>query len=158
MDRPRQSYFGQGPRMIRPAVIVAVIGGLAAWFEPDIFLLSPRLLQPLRGLLGWMFILAGTGLFVWGMARMIPAVKSGTFDTGGPFAIVRNPMYSAWIVFLFPGIALTSGAWLILGASPTAWIFFRKWVLVEEQALLDRFGQPYAQYRKKVPALFPFPQ
>ena len=156
METRRDSYFGQGLKMFRPAVLLAVAGVLASWQFPDLCLLDPRLLQPLRALIGWMFVIVGTVLYFWGLFRMVPAVKSGKLDTGGPFAIVRHPMYTGWILFLFPGIAMVSGVWLIFGSAIVTWVLFRKWVGVEEQSMLDRFGREYSEYARKVPALFPF--
>lgn len=158
MQTKRQSYFGLGPRIFRPAMVLAFAGGAAAWLEPDIFRMGPLFLQPLRLILGWMFVLAGAAFCLWGVLRMFPAVQGGKLDTGGPFALVRHPIYSGWIVFLFPGIALVTGAWLVSAASVLAWLAFRKWVPIEEQALLDRFGQPYREYMDRTPALFPFPK
>lgn len=156
MRTDRQSYFGLGPKIFRPAAILAVAGGLAGRFAPEVFSMGATFMQPLRALLGWMLVLYGAGFCLWGVVRMTRAVNSGGLDTGGPFAMVRHPIYSAWIVFLFPGIALVSGAWLILGSSLLAWAAFRKWAPAEEEALLELFGPPYAEYKRRTPALVPF--
>lgn len=157
MESRRQTFFGQGPRMIRPALAAALAGGAAAWLWPSVFLLPAGFLQPLRALIGWMLVLGAVGFYYWGLKRLLRAMREETLDTGGPFAMVRHPMYSAWLVFLFPGLALLTGAWAVLAASVAGWLAFRRWAPVEEAALLDRFGPAYARYREKVPALFPFP-
>lgn len=108
-------------------------------------------------LVGWGLVVLGAALYFWGLRHMVRAVKSGQLTTSGPFALVRHPMYSAWIVLLFPGITLASGGWLIVGSAVIAWLFFRRWVQAEEQGLLDLFGQPYEEYMARVPALIPFP-
>lgn len=158
MQQEKPSYFGLGPKMIRPAVLVALVGGVAAWLEPEVFAFPTGFLQPLRGLLGGMCIFAGLWLWLWALKRMVPAVRSGQLDTEGPFALVRHPMYSAWIVFLFPGLALLTGAWMLLLSAVVAWIGFNKWVDAEEQILIDRFGPAYEHYRQKVRSLFPIPK
>lgn len=158
MESRHGSYFGQGPKMVRPAILVALLGGIAAWLEPDVFRLAPGFMQPLRMLLGWMLTIGGVVFYFWGLFKMVPAVKSGRLETGGPFAMVRHPMYSAVLVFLFPGIALLTGAWFILVASIVGWLAFRKWAPVEEQSMLESFGQEYADYKAKTRALFPFPE
>ena len=158
MHTDRQSYFGLGPKIFRPAALLAVAGGLASRLEPEVFSMGVAFMQPLRSLLGWMFVLCGVVLCLWGASRMLRAVNAGELDTGGPFALVRHPIYSAWIVFLFPGIAMVSGAWLILGSAVLAWAAFRKWAPAEEEALLELFGQPYREYVDRTPALFPFPK
>lgn len=154
----KRSYFGLGPKIFRPATILAVAGGAASRFVPDVFLMEPGFLEPLRSLLGWMLVLCGVVLCAWGVFRMLPAVSTGELDTGGPFALVRHPIYAGWIVFLFPGIAMVSGAWLIFGSSVLAWIAFRKWAPAEEESLLKQFGPSYAEYKDRTPALFPFSQ
>lgn len=142
--------------MIRPALLVGVLGVVGAWLEPEVFRFSSFFLQPLRDVAGWVFIAAGVGLYLWSSMRMVSAVRGGRLDTGGPYAVVRHPMYSAWIVFLLPGVTLVSGAWLVFGSSLVAWVFFEKWAPAEEQAMAERFGREYEDYKAVTPSLLPF--
>ncbi|WP_316896864.1 isoprenylcysteine carboxylmethyltransferase family protein [Pseudodesulfovibrio indicus] len=158
MGSQREKFFGQGPKMIRPAMLAAALGGAAAWAWPSVFLFPAGFLQPLRALIGWMLVLAALGLYFWGMVRLLRAMKEDRLDTDGPFALVRHPMYSAWLVFLFPGLALVTGAWAIVAASVAGWFAFRRWAPVEERSMLDRFGSAYERYREQVPALIPIPR
>jgi protein-S-isoprenylcysteine O-methyltransferase Ste14 len=75
--------------------------------------------------------------------------------TGGPFAIVRNPLYVGNL-FLASGIAIYSGhLWFVM--LTLAAFAFQYYCIVkyEESLLLERFGDVYARYMEKVPAWFP---
>jgi protein-S-isoprenylcysteine O-methyltransferase Ste14 len=80
--------------------------------------------------------------------------ETGELVTHGPFAYVRNPIYSAGII-MGMGWALWfesigTAVWVIV-------LFFILWrkVLLEEENLLSKFGQEYADYRARVPRFFP---
>ncbi len=78
--------------------------------------------------------------------------------SSGPFVHVRNPLYIGNL-FLFSGMVLTAGApnvWVMLGIT---WIFFlTQYALIislEEETLVNLFGDDYSTYQKNVPRLFP---
>ena len=76
--------------------------------------------------------------------------------TYGPFAYVRHPLYSTLMITLPPLFII----WL------EDLLFFIPWILIilvshfvvsiEEQGLIDDFGEDYERYRKCVPALLPY--
>jgi protein-S-isoprenylcysteine O-methyltransferase Ste14 len=73
--------------------------------------------------------------------------------TSGPFAIVRNPMYSGFIVAAI-GALLIYSTWMTLifaCLSPLTSLRARR----EEVALSAEFGEQWTQYCKRVPAFFP---
>jgi len=152
MEEKKQSYFGQGPKIFRPAFLWAIAAALGAWLWPEVL----RISNPAGALSGWILIVLGGALYCWGLKHMVKAVKSGQLDTSGPFSLVRHPMYSAILVFVFPGIALASGAWLIVGSSVVGWLAFRRWAQTEELKLVEIFGQAYQEYRQTTPMLIPF--
>lgn len=75
--------------------------------------------------------------------------------TSGPYAYTRNPMVLALILILLAVVfAMGSVSGLVMlpiWTVITAW-YIRKF---EEAELEQRFGEPYAEYRKSVPELFP---
>jgi protein-S-isoprenylcysteine O-methyltransferase Ste14 len=70
----------------------------------------------------------------------------------GPYRYLRHPLMACLLVFLWtqPTMSFTS---LLLSGGLTAIIFVG--ILLEERDLLERFGQAYADYRARVPALIP---
>lgn len=149
------AYFGQGPKIIRPAIGWIILSVICAWLWPDVFRLQGGR-AILMAYAGWILIIAGLTFYWWGLKHMMKAVQTGKLDTSGPFEMVRHPMYSAWIIMILPGIAMASGVWPIFITSFIAWLFFRKWAVVEEEKLIEQFGQPYEEYRQRVGPLIPF--
>jgi protein-S-isoprenylcysteine O-methyltransferase Ste14 len=78
--------------------------------------------------------------------------------TSGIFAFVRHPIYSAWIVFLLPALALFTASWPFLLMPVVAYTVFKRLVHREDEYLLDRFGQSYRDYRARVSEILPIPR
>jgi protein-S-isoprenylcysteine O-methyltransferase Ste14 len=74
---------------------------------------------------------------------------------GGPYALVRNPMYLG-ILLIGLGIVLALFNWWVVAIFLL--IFATRYVSLifkEEKRLLARFSKEYADYRGKVPCIFP---
>jgi len=73
----------------------------------------------------------------------------------GPYALVRHPIYTGWLLGLI-GSALAYGQWGgLLGCALMFAAYWRK-ILIEERYLMDQFGIEYDLYRQKVKALIPY--
>jgi protein-S-isoprenylcysteine O-methyltransferase Ste14 len=70
--------------------------------------------------------------------------------TTGIYARTRNPMYLGHLIFL-TGLALVTGSPIAVVALPIAGPWFDRRAAHDEQRLAERFGQPYAEYRDRVP-------
>ncbi|HUV32551.1 MAG TPA: isoprenylcysteine carboxylmethyltransferase family protein [Devosiaceae bacterium] len=123
-------------------------------------------LAPIRFLaegLGWQFWL-GLALSVLAIGIAIMAARafhragtqvdpgrpSTTVVAGGPFAVVRNPIYVGFLLLL-AGVSLVVGlAWGLL-LIPALWLSLHFFVVVrEERYLHGKFGETYDAYRRKV--------
>ena len=73
----------------------------------------------------------------------------------GPYRFVRNPMISS-VATVLAGLALVTGSWVL-----ALWFLifvafnFAYFVLVEEPGLESRFGDPYREYKARVPRWIP---
>ncbi|MFX0063433.1 MAG: methyltransferase family protein [Candidatus Hermodarchaeota archaeon] len=110
------------------------------------------------GLFGiWFYYLWGTATMLYNV-NYIPLWQSMgrkyVLATGGPYRIIRHPMYVAktfWLAFL---VFLTTGTWLtIIGA--VGWIALPHQVKAEEKLLQKRFGNNYTAYAAKTGRFFP---
>jgi Phospholipid methyltransferase len=77
--------------------------------------------------------------------------------TSGPFAWCRNPMYLGHMIFLLGlTLSLRSELAALITVATIVWFQFR--VRRDERRLVERFGQPYLDYRARVrrwiPGLF----
>lgn len=104
-------------------------------------------------------VLCGLGILVYalGLGGVTRARNEGRLATGGIYAVVRHPLYAGWIWGIVPGLALLWGRPLILAAPVVALVFYRLLVPHEEAHLLERFGQAYHDYRRRVGGILPRP-
>jgi len=79
---------------------------------------------------------------------------TGEMFTGGLYAYVRHPRYAGMFCAV-TGAALLAGTPLLWGIL-LAWLPFALLAIrLEERELAARFGPPYEDYRRRVPAFFP---
>lgn len=73
----------------------------------------------------------------------------------GPYRWVRHPIYTG-VLLMFAGTALAVGEWrAVLAVALAAGAFWRK-LRLEEAVMRGQFGDAYARYAARVPALIPF--
>ena len=77
-------------------------------------------------------------------------VDPGKLTTAGPYRWSRNPQYVGWFLFLL-GFALNDWSLWCLAALLAVAVGLHLLVLVEEEHLLRTFGEPYAEFCRKVP-------
>jgi protein-S-isoprenylcysteine O-methyltransferase Ste14 len=119
-----------------------------------------------RGL-AWFWL--GTAMVVAGLAFAVAARRhlggnwSGivtlkqdhTLTRSGPYRVVRHPIYTGMLLAVL-GTAVAEGEWRGLVAFAAVLVAFLRKVRIEEQFMLEAFGEEYARYRRQVPALLPW--
>ena len=66
---------------------------------------------------------------------------------GGPYGLVRHPLYLGWVLLLF-GTATMTGDRLVFATISTAYLLLA--MPFEEAGLLAQFGERYLEYRREV--------
>ena len=102
-----------------------------------------------------------TALGVWTLVHNRPGnfnirpepKATGQLVTSGPYRFVRNPMYSAVLLFAAAEVVAYGDAWKILCSLALALVLLAKAVL-EERSLRVRF-HGYDAYAKRVRRFFP---
>ncbi len=105
---------------------------------------------------GVVLCVLGVALWISSAAMVVRAFRAKKLVTGGAFRVTRNPLYSAFIVFVAPGIALITNNLLYLFVSIVMFAIFRSLIWREEEYLLKEFGEDYKRYAEKVPQIIPF--
>jgi protein-S-isoprenylcysteine O-methyltransferase Ste14 len=105
-------------------------------------------------------VLMAIGLVLWaaGVVTLTKAYNSDQLVTSGAFALVRHPIYAAWIVLVLPGLALFTGSWPLFLTPVIAYVIFRRLIHVEDEYLQERYGQAYLDYRGRVNEVIPIPR
>jgi hypothetical protein len=115
------------------------------------------------GIIGVALVLTGVGFAIWARltlganwSGLVVTMKQGhELIQSGPYAIVRHPIYTG-ILLAMIGTALTRGivtGYIGIAAGFVA-IMIR--VGIEEQLMIDRFGEAYRTYRRRTWKLIPF--
>src|SRR5258708_5794331 len=81
-------------------------------------------------------------------APVVKIQQGHAIATGGPYAVVRHPMYAGAILFLF-GTPLLLGSWLGLALAPVFVAGFAFRAVMEEATLAAQFPD-YADYAARV--------
>ncbi len=81
--------------------------------------------------------------------------KNEEMITGGPYSVVRNPLYFFSFLGVL-GVGLYSNHLLVLAALAAIFFAVYRQVISREEAFLEeKFGGAYRQYKERVPALIP---
>ena len=140
---------GAGPKIMAPAAVVFLITAVLSYeYRPVLdILLLPRELTLAIGA-----VLVVIGVLIWlpAVALFLLAYRKGEMATKGPYALMPNPIYSSWTVFVFPGIALLLNWWLLLATPVVMYAAFRMFIKEEDGFMKQRYGKKYDEYRKKV--------
>ena len=72
----------------------------------------------------------------------------------GAYAIVRHPQYLGGILFSI-SITLWNPVWVNIILTLIIIILTYQWTYSEDRMLIEKFGEDYTSYKKKVPRLNP---
>lgn len=100
------------------------------------------------------------GIFLWVYSVIIQdiseEIKQGKLVTTGVYAVVRNPIYSAFL-FIFTGALLILRNWFVLILPFLFWIYLTLLMkYTEEVWLKEKFGDEYISYCKQVNRVIPW--
>ncbi len=145
-------------KFVSPALMwLIIISGVALilWLVPAEAVMAQNVLTyilVISAVLYWMYFFS-LSIYLNRQAYL-SAEKTEKLIQLGVYSVVRHPIYAsdivlAWGIFLFwPTLAvLTSVIWLTL-------VMFY-WMRLEEKVLLEKFGNDYVEYKKKVPMFLP---
>ena len=112
------------------------------------------------------------GWIIWGFSIYFAVIsfltfkKRGDVDKGksyihttklvknGAYAIIRHPQYLGGILFSI-SITLWNPVWLNIILTLIIIILTYQWTYSEDRMLVEKFGEDYISYKKKVPRLNP---
>ncbi len=134
-------------------------------FQNRAFLISYKIdLPTIASIIGILLLILGSLLHIWtikllgllgiiGVPEVFSRIKENIVAVG-PFSIVRHPTYLAHTL-MFSGIFLITGV-TALGILTVLDLIVINTIIIplEERELLQRFGEEYLQYKKKVPSRF----
>lgn len=153
--KEKMSRWGVGPTFAFLSIGYGVIVlAISRYFYPTLRIpLFPKWL--LSGL-GVVLLLIGIPFFILSVKSVMKAYNSDTLVTRGIYGYCRHPLYSAWVVFIVPGIVLLANSWIGLTAPLFMYFLLRKLVIKEETYLERVFDSEYQKYKDETPCIMPF--
>jgi protein-S-isoprenylcysteine O-methyltransferase Ste14 len=151
-------------------LITLRLAGLATWLAILAYLVNPSWMKwsslPMPPWLRWCGLAVGvaTGALVSSTLRHLGPNLTDTvvtrrhhmLVTDGPYRWVRNPFYvSAALLTLSAGLLSANGFVFASGAVLIALLAVR--TRIEEQKLIERFGEAYRAYMRETPRFIPRP-
>jgi protein-S-isoprenylcysteine O-methyltransferase Ste14 len=121
---------------------------------------------PVLAAVGLAIFVAGT-LFIlwarrtlgrmWGIStsRQVKLLPNHQLISGGPYALVRHPMYFGWWMALL-GMLLIYRTWILVLLMVMSLVVFYRRARLEEATLGARFGAEWQAYVKRTKFLVPF--
>ncbi|MFM1539846.1 methyltransferase family protein [Helcococcus ovis] len=157
MKNKHLPVFGIGPIYVICCLILTFLGIVSRNIG---FLKNGNMdkLKYIAIMIGIGLILIGIILWIYAVVvqRISDEIKSGKLVTTGAYAIVRNPIYSAFFLIFTGSLIMTYNVYLFM--LPLVFYFSLTILLkmTEEKWLLEKFGVDYQQYCKKVNRVIPW--
>ncbi|MBN1663712.1 MAG: isoprenylcysteine carboxylmethyltransferase family protein [Deltaproteobacteria bacterium] len=153
--KEKMSIWGVGPIFAFLSIGYGVtVLAISHYFDPTfrIPLIPKRLLSGL----GVVLLLIGIPFFILSVKSVMKAYNSDLLVTRGVYGCCRHPLYSAWVVFIVPGIVLLVNSWIGLTVPLFMFFLLRRLVIKEETYLERVFDSEYKDYKKEIPCILPF--
>lgn len=154
--KTKMTFGGIGPKLALISLPYIVLAMLVMQRDPQFLKLH-------IGNSGWISVAGyawiGIG-FLFYIATIVVFLtdfKKGLLVTRGTFGLCRNPIYASFIVFFIPGLALVFQSGMIISIALVLYLNFKISIHGENKVLEREFGEDYADYRKCVNEIIPFP-
>jgi protein-S-isoprenylcysteine O-methyltransferase Ste14 len=137
---------------LRPIGLIMFSGVIVYLVSPSRMAWSQLPLPVWLRCVGAGLLMAGTGLLMWTFRRLgknltdtVVTRRDHTLVTRGPYRWVRHPFYDSAALFML-GISLLAANWFLLVTSSLLFSLLVIRTRIEEQKLLERFGDSYRAY------------
>ncbi len=157
-SKPHLPIMGVGPAYV---ISIVLLSSLSIFADTTLLHLPRPTSAPLEIFLfivGLLFILFGLLIYFLAIkAKITRSIKENTLVTHGVYAVVRNPIYSAWLFICTGTLFLYGNPYLALLLFFTFWLSLT--ILMkhtEEKWLTKLYGEAYLEYCKKVNRCLPW--
>lgn len=149
--------YGVGPIIVNPILVLTIVGIILSVYGFFDFGKIAVLKIPLL-IIG--IILIGFGLWLWYAAnyreKVFDCITENKLVTTGVYAMVRNPIYSAFLLVCI-GAVLIANNLVLLIIPVIGWIYMTIMLKnTEEKWLRNLYGQEYVDYCKRVNRCIPW--
>lgn len=137
------------------------IGGIVWMIDPKLMAWASVPVPLWLRWCGFVLIAIWGALFVWtfqtlgkNLTDTVVTRKEHTLVTTGPYRYVRHPFYLAFLVAVIGGSIVTAN-WYLFVTSIFPFAFLVARTRIEEEKLVERFGDEYRDYMQKTGRFWP---
>lgn len=131
--------------LVAPFLVIGLVLNIAypAWFAvggpPD-----------LLAVISIVALIPGVTIWLWSVYLIITKVPKGELITGGPYALVKHPLYTAVALLVLPWAGFLLNTWLGALIGAVIYLGSRLYAPREEVALAEAFGPAWDAYGASV--------
>jgi protein-S-isoprenylcysteine O-methyltransferase Ste14 len=156
-EEEHMPIFGIGPFLVFPILLLSFISLIISIYK-KIPIFQIHELNFLFTIIGIILILAG--IIIWLFAVFKSKITQEILDNKlvktGIYSYIRHPIYSAFL-FISTGLIILSQNIFLFFLPILYWIILTIGMIkTEEKWLLEKFGDEYLEYSKKVNRFIPF--
>jgi protein-S-isoprenylcysteine O-methyltransferase Ste14 len=116
LPEKRMSRWGVGPVFAALSISYGLMTLLVSRYFHPVFQIS-FVPYSYLAILGVILIWIGVPFWIIAVRTIMRAYNANELVTGGVYRCCRHPVYSSWVVFIVPGIALLVSSWRIESSS-----------------------------------------
>ena len=102
---------------------------------------------------GLVVALVGIALRIWSAGHI---EKNDRLATGGPYSLCRNPLYLGSFIFGVGSVIAIRVWWLLPVYAAGFALFYWPTIMSEQRFLSGKFGDDYAEFRRRTPSFMPY--
>lgn len=143
-----KKLVGSGDKIILLTLPFLAIGLVLNILRPSLFSVGgpPAALRVLSIIL----LIPGVVIWLWSVVLTLTRVPRGELITGGPYALVRHPLYTSVGLLVFPWLGFLLDTWLGALVGIVLYIASRRFAPEEDKDLATTFGPAWDAYSRRV--------
>jgi protein-S-isoprenylcysteine O-methyltransferase Ste14 len=141
--------IGAAPKIATPTIIYMFIAISVDKLKYPLFTITQDNYSALV-VIGVIMVIIGVSMVAAVQGKLRKSFKSGLLMKDGLYKILRNPMYDAYLIFVFPGLSLLLNSWLVMSTFIVNFILLQIFIKEEYRYLENKFGQEYKLYLNNV--------
>ncbi len=140
--------IGSGDKIMLLTLPFLVIGLVLNIWRPALFAVGGP--PPALRVLSIILLVPGLIIWLWSVVLILTKVPRQELITGGPFALVKHPLYTSVALLVLPWAGFLLNSWLGLLVGIVLYIASRMFAPAEERSLSGTFGTAWDAYSRGV--------
>ena len=143
-----KALVGSGDKIGLLVLPVLAIGLALNVLFPTVFRVGGP--SPVLRAISILLLIPGVAIWLWSVVLILTKVPKKELITGGPYALVKHPLYTGVALLVLPWLGFLFDTWLGALAGIVLYVASRLFSPAEERALAQAFGPAWDAYIAKV--------